>query len=292
MTWREHQFATPDGVLAWFEAGSGDPVIMINGGPGDDHRYLRVLADPLLDHHQCVLYDQRGTGASRLRNVTAQTVHVDRLCDDLDALRSLAGVDRATLVGHSWGAMLALAYGTRYPQRVARLALLAPGPLRPELDAVCAANLRLRLSASDRAAYDDLNARRRAARAAADVDTQRSLHLELMDRFVADRWIYHPEVAERFRADYRAASGYQPLVNQLVNASVDRDQLWQHLTRITAPALVIYGYQDFEPITQAYLLRERLPQLEICLLNECGHIPWLDQPAAVQGILSRFLAGE
>ena len=62
------------------------------------------------------------------------------------------------------------------------------------------------------------------------------------------------------------------------------------MTVHAAPTLVLYGYQDFEPITQAYLLRERLPQAELVFLNECGHVPWFEQPGEFYRVLGVFLA--
>jgi pimeloyl-ACP methyl ester carboxylesterase len=43
--------------------------------------------------------------------------------------------------------------------------------------------------------------------------------------------------------------------------------------KITAPAMVMYGYQDYEPITQAYLIKDHIPQTRITFIDECGHIP-------------------
>ena len=61
--------------------------------------------------------------------------------------------------------------------------------------------------------------------------------------------------------------------------------------QVSASLLVLYGYQDFEPITQAYLIRERIPQTRICFLNRCGHLPWLEQPEAFYREVGDFLAG-
>lgn len=289
--WRSHRLPLSDGELAWFEAGDGPPVVLLSGGPGDDHRYLRALAQPLSADFRCILFDQRGTGTTTFATLSPETLHIDRICDDIEALRFALGLDQLRLAGHSWGATLALYYATRFPERVNRLALLAPGPLLAELDEVCEANLNLRLSADERAERDRLRAARRAARQAGDLETQRELHLELMDRFEAARLVYQPEAAERFRVDYRAGYSYQPLANQLLYASLDRERLWRELPAITAPVLIVYGYQDFEPITQAFDLREQLPQLEIRFLNACGHELWLDQPAATLALLRIFLAG-
>ena len=67
----------------------------------------------------------------------------------------------------------------------------------------------------------------------------------------------------------------------------DLNLAWYELG--AGPLLIVYGYQDFEPITRAYLPRDRLPHARASLLNECGHHPWLEQPEAFFEQLVRFL---
>jgi pimeloyl-ACP methyl ester carboxylesterase len=59
--------------------------------------------------------------------------------------------------------------------------------------------------------------------------------------------------------------------------------------KIVAPTLVVYGYQDYEPITQAYLIRERIPQTRIRFLNRCGHMTWIEQPEGTFEAVDSFL---
>lgn len=105
--WREHRLPRDDHALAWFAFGDpspgGAPLVLLNGGPGDDHRYLRPVAERLAAGRACVLYDQRGCGASRLDRLDGDTLHIDRFVADLDALREALGVARIDLFGHSWG---------------------------------------------------------------------------------------------------------------------------------------------------------------------------------------------
>lgn len=124
----------PDTVLHVVEAGSRDapPVIVLHGGPGADHAYLKLLA-PLADDHLVIWYDQRGTGRSARGDLPEGADVVGLYLDDLHALVQRydrgAGVD---LVGHSWGAMLASAYLGRHPERVRRVVLAEPGFLTPD----------------------------------------------------------------------------------------------------------------------------------------------------------------
>jgi len=104
---------------------STDPVVIVlHGGPGADYRYLRNLRN-LADEYFVVFYDQRGTGLSP--RVAADEITLATFIDDLDQFAHRFSPDRSvTLLGHSWGAMLAAAYTGKYPERVQNLILAEP----------------------------------------------------------------------------------------------------------------------------------------------------------------------
>jgi len=286
--WKHHFLTMPDLNLAWYEVGEGPTIVLVNGGPGDDHSYLRPVAGVLATRFHCVLYDQRGTGLSHLDRLDEQTLNVDRQVDDLEALRMALGLERLALVGHSWGANLALLYGAVYPERLARAALVSMGPLDEPLGAVASANLLRPLSREEREERANLHLERKIALRQGDFETVRVAHKALM-RLNVRGWFYSPEKAEQFLSFYFQMSDTSWVVNEYVNASYKRVPVWDTLARINSPVLVIYGYQDFEPVTMAYLLQQRMSSVEMVLLNECGHIPWLEQPDLFYNELTRFL---
>ncbi|HYC32396.1 MAG TPA: alpha/beta fold hydrolase, partial [Gemmatimonadales bacterium] len=106
--------------------GSGAPVVVLHGGPGAHHDYLRPGFDGLARGRELVYYDQRGGGQSALpRNVP---VGWTEQAEDLDALRRHWDLERMTIVGYSWGGLLALLYALDRPERIERLALVSPAP--------------------------------------------------------------------------------------------------------------------------------------------------------------------
>jgi proline iminopeptidase len=115
-------------------------VVVLHGGPGGDHRSLLAL-EALADGHRVLFYDQRGAGLSQ--RVPPERLTVADHLADLDALIGAQGGGPALLVGHSWGAMLAIAYMGHRPEAVARAVLIEPGFL-------------------DRAGYEAWEARRAA----------------------------------------------------------------------------------------------------------------------------------
>ncbi|WP_249200501.1 alpha/beta fold hydrolase [Thetidibacter halocola] len=102
-------------------------VIVLHGGPGGDFRSLQGLAD-LSDAYHVVFYDQRGAGLSE--RVPADFLTLDGYLQELAAvIDHIAPNERITLIGHSWGAMLAVAYLGVDPAHVDRAVLIEPGYL-------------------------------------------------------------------------------------------------------------------------------------------------------------------
>ncbi|WP_136707323.1 alpha/beta hydrolase [Agromyces sp. H66] len=103
------------------------PIVAVHGGPGVPWtvREEEVLARLATDR-DLVVYDQIGAGASaRLDDPADYTF--ERAVRDLEAVVDATGADRVTLLGHSWGAPVALGFAVRHPDRVERLVFLTPG---------------------------------------------------------------------------------------------------------------------------------------------------------------------
>jgi len=106
-------------------------VIALHGGPGGDYRNLLPIA-PLSTDHYLVFYDQRMTGLSSRQS--DGVFDLESFFSDLDLFVDHFGAGRpVTLLGHSWGAMLASGYASRFPEKVHRLVLIEPGLMRPDL---------------------------------------------------------------------------------------------------------------------------------------------------------------
>ena len=120
-------FTATDGTrLAYHVRGEGEPLVVLAGGPMRASAYLGDLGG-LAAHRRLILLDLRGTGDSAVP-ADPSSYRCDRLVDDVEVLRAHAELDRMDLLAHSAGGSLAMLYAARYPERVARLALITATP--------------------------------------------------------------------------------------------------------------------------------------------------------------------
>jgi proline iminopeptidase len=256
--------------------GVGPPVVVLHGGPGADHAYLRPGFDALADGRELVYYDQRGGGRSPVgRNVpVGWTEHVA----DLEALRQQWAYDRLTLAAYSWGGLLALLYALEHPGRVGRLALVSPAP-------------------SWRAAREQFEAAfaRRNLDPAFQEERRRLRESGLRERDPAafQQRIFELSVAPYFFDPSRARD-----LRPFRVTGRTQDEVWQSLGNYDlrprlpqlagTPALVLHGVEDPIPIEAARVTGELLGA-RFHPVPRCGHVPYVEALETFRTVVGAFL---
>ncbi|MGH7247379.1 MAG: alpha/beta fold hydrolase, partial [Pseudomonadota bacterium] len=111
-------FVDSHGVLIYYaEFGYGPPLLIVHGGPGASHDYFLPYLLPLARHNKLVFIDERGSGRSQ-RLVDASQYTVENMVEDVEAVRQGLALGRITLLGHSYGGVLAQAYALKYQQNL------------------------------------------------------------------------------------------------------------------------------------------------------------------------------
>src|SRR5688572_22609042 len=124
---REGYIPVEKAGLYYREIGQGQPIIVLHGGPSFDHNYLLPDMDRLSDSFRLIYYDQRGRGKSA-GNVKPEDVTIESEIEDMESLRDYFQLASVALLGHSWGALLAMEYALRHPERVSHLILMNTAP--------------------------------------------------------------------------------------------------------------------------------------------------------------------
>jgi proline iminopeptidase len=271
------------------EVGRGRPILVLHGGPDFDISYLLPDMDRLADSYRLVYYDQRGRGKSA-EGVAPEDVSLESELDDLESVRRHFGLEKTAVLGHSWGALLALEYATRHPERVSELVILNPGP-------VSEADFRLLL-------------RERAEKRPEAVETLKAM------RATAGYKDGDPDVVAAYYRIHFAAGMQRPAdLDRLIatmRASFTRDgirkaravedrllqETWlsegydvmPRLRGLAIPTLVVYGDHDFIPAACSAHIARAIPGALSVTLAACGHFPFLECPEAMRREIDSFLA--
>lgn len=248
---------------------------MLHGGPGAHHDYLLPGFDTLADGRTLIYYDQRGGG----RSPVAREVPVGwrEHVADLEALREQWAIERLTIAGYSWGALLAMLYAIEHPERVERMALVSPAPAwreaRERFEREFARrNLDPALQA-ERAALREGGLRERDPEAYA----RRIFELSVVPYF-------HDPARARDLTPFRVTGRTQ----QEVWASLGDYDLRPALARLALPATVLYGDSDPIPADSAEAVAAALGA-PFHRLAACGHVPYVESLPAFTSLLDSFL---
>lgn len=251
----------------FLDAGTGSPVVLIHGsGPGvSAYANWRLTLPDLAREHRVLAPDMAGFGFSDKPG----TYGMAQWLDQLDGFFSALGVERASLVGNSFGGGLALAFADRWPERVDRLVLMgAVGvsfPITEGLDRVWG--------------YEP------------SIENMRSI----LDFFAYDRNLVNDELAQlRYRASVEP--GMQEAFSAMFPAPRQRwvESMATPEDRIAAlphDTLIVHGRDDrVIPMDNAVRLLHLIERSQLHVFGRCGHWTQIEHAAAFNQLLLRFLA--
>jgi pimeloyl-ACP methyl ester carboxylesterase len=110
--------------LAYAEAGEGAPVVLVHGVLTTLEDMMIGLSDALAQRHRVIAFDRPGFGRSTVRRF--QDAGIWRQAQRLNAALSTLGLERPVIVGHSFGASVALAMAIQNPTKIGGVVAIAP----------------------------------------------------------------------------------------------------------------------------------------------------------------------
>jgi 2-hydroxy-6-oxo-octa-2,4-dienoate hydrolase len=258
-----------NGILTnYLDAGNGDPVVLVHGsGPGvSAYANWRLTIPALADGVRVLAPDMVGFGYSERPDAARYDLQtwVDQVVGFLDAL----GIERASIVGNSFGGAIALSLASRHPDRVDKLVLMGsvgvPFPITEGLDAVWG--------------YEPSPAAMR----------------RIMDYFAYSRELVTDELAEvRYRASIQPGfhesygSMFPVPRQQWVDSMVTPDDLIRALPHQT---LIVHGREDrVIPLQTSMRLLDLIPRAQLHVFGQCGHWSQIEHAESFNALLLRFL---
>ena len=257
--------------------GEGPPVVVLHGGPGADHDYLRPGFDGLARGRELIYYDQRGGGQSAV----ARDVPVGwtEQVADLEALREQWGLDRLTLAGYSWGGLLALLYAVDRPERIERLALVSPAP------AWRAARDGFEQAFAHRNLDPTFQEERRRLRESGLRERDPAAFQQRIFELSVAPYFHDPDQAREL-TPFRVTGRTQ----QEVWSSLGDYDLRPRLPALRGiPSLILHGESDPIPIEASRVAADGLGA-DLHPVPRCGHVPYVEAYDTFVRVVGGFLA--
>ncbi|MEU9184923.1 alpha/beta hydrolase [Streptomyces sp. NPDC048484] len=262
----------------------GEPLVLCHGGPGLWDMFGDV-AGMFTDTAAVIRWDQRGCGRSER---CAGPWTTERFVADLDAVRRHFGLERMVLLGHSWGAQLALSYALAHPERVGSLVYVSGTGIGPDSDwhdAYREAFLgRLGERPERLARFRELTRRQwRSPSEEGEVAVLR-WSVEFVGR---DRDLEHAGRMADPWFDVNDAC------NKALNA--ERSSTWgapglfSACRALDLPVAVVDGAADIRPRSAVDSLERVLPRVRRTTLPTAGHLPWVEDPTGFRRAVAAAL---
>ncbi|MEA2256362.1 MAG: proline iminopeptidase [Solirubrobacteraceae bacterium] len=272
--------------------GEGEPLLYFQGGPGMAADLLRDDAELLADRFAVHLIDPHGSGGSTPPADPSLYDHLGH-ARFYDEVRRALGIERATIMGISFGGIVALTYAALFPEVADRCVAISTRVIGDDLDDEDGAAEMERLLArhagapwypAARRSWDEWTERVLATEDPAEAD---AIMREILPLYTA--YPDEPRVRaaiERWRRDARG---------DLAAAKAWEGGLWQTidarplLGRVRCPVLVLVG--ELDPIcgpAQARRLAEGLPDAEVVAIPECGHFVPIEAPERFRSLVAAF----
>lgn len=276
-------FIQTNGIKTYYKTiGTGEPLIVVHGGPGLAHNYLLPKFKRLAENYQVIFYDQRACGKTS-GDENPDQISVGNLVEDLEALRNAMGIKKMNLIGQSWGGILALNYSIKYPKNLKNLIVLESGPCSSEYE--IEKRVMERLTKEEIAKLTEIT----TSEEFKNHDPKSYINYLLL---IFKAYFYDISFHKELDFNYfttemiKKNNISEPMFAKYFN---DFD-IYDKLEIINCPTLIIHGKYDVIPYQAIERVYNCIPESELILFENCGHFAHIEKNEEYFNAIEKFLS--
>ena len=284
-------FAKINGTKIYFDVeGSGyvpqgatmvkRPVLFaVHGGPGSDHSDLKPWLTPLTEYYQIVYIDQRCNGQSE--RVDPATCTFEQLADDIEALKDYLGLEKISLLGHSFGGMIAQVYATRYPQSLDKLLLICTAPSKEFYTEALAFAKRIG-TPEQLAVIPELF----------EGNIRDEQHAIKWWDLCYDLYFHHKDEQVMMETGNRPIGSLE-VANYTFKHLMPKYDVRESIKSLTMPTLIVSAKHDWiTPATQGEVMHKLIQGSQFIVYEQSGHMPFIEEHHKFIQDVTSFLVEE
>ncbi len=287
------------GVMIYYEAlGYGAPLLVLHGGPGASHDYFLPYLLPLARTNTLIFIDERGSGRSQ-KLEDAKQYTVEAMVEDVEAVREALHLGKMSLLGHSYGGVLAQAYALKYQGNLSHLILVGTFPSTIEVNQALT-RVKAAMPRTKRARIDALE------KAGLFGKGELWEHGRYPAEYATLAWGngYFP-----FLYGERPDPNYDPLAQNTTTAWDLYREMWgsdgefrvtgnltsveyvDRLNSIHVPTLIMAGDHDEVDPIMSEQMHAKIAGSKLLIMPNSGHMSFVDQPALWNKTVAEFVGG-
>ncbi len=282
---RTQEIVEINGVKHFIEKmGTGEPLLVLHGGPGLFHDYLVPGFKSLAKKYQIIFYDQRGCGKTDFPKDTA-SINIGTYVEDLEGIRNYLKIDKLNLIGHSWGTIIALDYAKKYPNNLKRLILVSPAPTNSDFFDQTFSNMQKKRTEADTKeliqtmmSKEFENREEKSFRKAILLGDR----VNLVDQSKIEE-LYQPMIFDKITANKLM------IINSLLEKTFFNFDITIGLDVVNCPTLIVLGDLDNVPFASTQALQESIKGSQLMVIKKSSHYPFFETPKEFNHIIKNFL---
>ena len=266
--------------------GEGVPILLLSGGPGISSKQLESLRDSLSQKYKCILFDQRGTGQSHTSPLDTTTINLKQSVQDINSLLKQLKIDRVTIVGHSWGAMLAVNFAIVHPTQINKLVLIGSGALALSDYYIIEDNIYARSSRAEKEYMARLEDSMSRSGSPAETISYRKQYGKQFLRLISYDALRIDSIFEEV-----SKSKTNPKMQFLMFQDLQKMNynVKSKIGLLNFATLVICGREDPIGVFPSIQLKELNNKFNLVWIEKSGHFPWLENHKSFYTELFKFL---